>query len=125
MFKLYAVNNKHKSNVKGLWIDKGKVYHDFIHIAKYKTEHALRNGLSGLFLMNELSAFYTSRGKGYIVSNKGKVDILRHRRIYKRVKLHTSEVKGIIKKFGGLTIHKQKNGYIIEVYHNYNIKGKK
>ena len=118
MYKLYAVNNKRKSNVKGLWLDKGKVYHDFIHIAKYKTEHALRNGITGLFLMNELSAFYTSKGKGYIISTKGKIDVLRHKKVYKRAKLHASEVKGIINKFGGLTIYKKTSGYNIEVYYN-------
>ncbi len=125
MFKLYAVNNKHKSSVKGYWKSKGKLHVDNIHIAKYKTQHALRNGISGLFLMNELSAFYTSKGKGYIISTKGKIDVLRHKRVYKRAKLHASEVKGIIKAYGGATIHKHASGYIIEVYHNYNIKGKK
>ena len=124
MFKLYAVNNHKKSNVKGLWRDKGKVYKDNIHITKYKTKHALNTAISCLFLMNELSAFYTSKGKGYIISTKGKIDVLRHKKVYKRTKLHANEVKGIIRKYGGLTIYKKTSGYNIEVYYNYTIKGK-
>jgi len=118
MFKLYAVNNKHKSKVKGYWLDKDKVYKDNIHITEYKTLHALNTAITRLFLIGELSAFYTSGGKGHIVSKGGKVSILRHRRLYRRGKLSTSEVKGIVGKYGGATIHKRASGYIIEVYHN-------
>ena len=118
MYKLYAVNNKKKSNIRGLWKNGGKVYSDFIHISKFKNRHSLKRGISGLFELGEKAVFYTESGKGYITSKTGKTEVLRHKHLYKRAKLRTSEVKGIIEKFGGLTIYKRKSGYNIEVYYN-------
>ena len=118
MYKLFAVNNTKKSDVRGYWKNNGHIYTDKIHVAEYKTKHALQRGIKSLFDVGELSAFYTSEGKGYIIDKTGKRDVLEHRRIYQRGKLSASEVKGIVGKFGGATIYKKSKGYIIEVYYN-------
>ena len=117
-YKLYGINKTHKTGIRGFWQEGGKLYVDNIHLASYNSRHTLKRGIDGLFSLGELSAFYTSGGKGYIVNKTGNVDILHHRRIYKRKRLYTSEVKGIIKAYGGATIHKRARGYIIEVYYN-------
>ena len=117
-YKLFAVNNTKKSDVRGFWLDKKHIYADKIHISEYKTGHSLQRGINSLFNLNEKSVFYTSRGKAYLQNSNGKIDILEHRRIYRRNKLSHTEVKNIINKYNGATIYKKENGYIIEVYYN-------
>ena len=118
MYKLYTIDNKRRSKVKGFWRDdKGKVYIDNVYIVNCKTEKILLQGIKSLFDNKEKAVFYTFKGKGYIIDNQGKADILKYRLRLKRLKLSISEVKSLSSIYGGLSIYKMITGYIIEVYH--------
>ncbi len=115
-YTLYKVNNKVKSSVKGIWKAGGHTYFDSIHLTRYSKKSLLDGGIIDLFRQGELAVFYTYNNTGIIKSNNGKIDKLTNRQILKRQKLSIQEVKSLLQEFGGLTIYRKENGYLIEVY---------
>lgn len=125
MYNLYYVDNNKKSYIKGLWKDKNKLYHDNIYIKSYRHIQDLKKDIDKLFLLGEKTIFYNTRigvypdftFTGYIVDNKGNKKILYNRYFIKRKKISITEIKNLLKNYGGLTIYKHKNYSYIEVYY--------
>ncbi len=118
-YKLYTVNNSIKSKVHGYWVDKGKVYIDYIHIKAFNNRRGLELGIKELFAKGEKAVFFTEGGRAKIKSQDGQETILSKRQVLKRDKLSPSEVKTLLKSYGGLTIWNRKRSrglYFIEVW---------
>ena len=118
MYKLYNVNNKIKSDIKGLWRDdNNKVYFDNIQIITCYTKYKLLQLIRKSFLSGEKACFYTSGGIAYIMNNdKSIIELLGQKRIC-RDKLSIKEVKALLKQYSGLTIFKNRihDNYIIDI----------
>jgi hypothetical protein len=112
---------KHKTNIKGIWQgDNGKVYFDNIQVKSIPILY--RDYLSllkrELFNNGELCIFYKNiYNEGIIEDERGDKTILKNQRIFKVNKLSISLIKDILGKYNGLTIYKNDNDYIIEVYY--------
>jgi len=117
-YNLYQVNNQKKSDILGLWQNKGKIYRDKIHIQKYKTWEKLNQGINDLFSHGEKAIFYTYNRQGIIIDNTGNKNLLPYRLRLHRKKLSINEIKKLLSVFNGITIFKYHNRYVIEVYHN-------
>lgn len=115
--KLYKVI-KEDSNIKGYWLDKGKLYKDNIKIIPCKDNHSLYKGIRELLDKGELAVFYSIGDKGYCVDNKNRETCYNYRIRLHRKKLSCKEFKKLVKTFGGVTVYKLYDRYIIEVYHN-------
>ena len=122
MYKLYTIDNKKRSRVKGFWLDDNKkLYIDNVFIKRYNSKDKFRQGIKALFIQGEKSIFYTQGKRAFLEDNKGKVDVLRHRLRLRRSRLSGQEIKGLLRLYGGITIYNYKSivgYYIIEVYHN-------
>lgn len=116
-YTLYKVR-KTKSQIKGYWIDKGKLYKDNIKLVSHKDYEALNQGIQALFNKGEKAVFYTLTNKGFCVDTQGKLTVYNKRLRLHRHKLSASEVKRLLKHFGGLTCYKLQDKYIIEVFYN-------
>jgi len=115
--KLYKVT-KEKSGIKGFWLDNGKLHRDNISVDRVKSQEALQQGIKRLFASGELAIFYTDNKQGYCVEKSGRITILKYRLRLHRQKLSVKEFKKLVSLFGGLTVYKLYDRYIIEVYHN-------
>ncbi len=118
MYKLYNVNNKIKSDIKGFWQDNNKkIYIDNININYCYTDYKLLNLMRKSFLSGEKACFYTDNDKAFILSNDGKKTILRNKKTLKRHKLSVNEIKYLLSIYEGLTIFKKEYCYIIEIFY--------
>jgi len=123
MYTLYIIDNSKKSDIIGLWYDKGKLYRDNVFIKAYRDKKALQGDIDKLFLNGELTVFYTEKNIidkesiAYIQDKKGSIKTLYNRQILKRRKLSIREVKTLLLKYNGLTIYKYKGYYLIEIYY--------
>ncbi len=127
MFNLYYVNNKKKSDVKGLWTENKKTYSvDNIHIKAYRHRKSLNNDIKKLFDKGEKCVlysyvdndkFYENDFIGIIENENGEKVILNNRLFFRRDKLSIKEIKSLLSKYGGLTIHKRDKGFFIEIYY--------
>ena len=117
MFKLYTIA-KEKSKIRGFWQEngKGKIYIDKIKIENCENPKELNKKINFLFSQGEKACFYTAKNEAFIESANGKLESLRHCITWKENKLRTSLVKALLAQHGGLTIHKNENGYIIELW---------
>ena len=118
-YRLYRVDNSKKSAIRGYWADKGHIYKDNIHITKYNRRVDLSRGVKGLFDRGELSAFYTEKSRAIIQDRQGKKSILYNRQLLQRQKLSITEVKKLIKQYGGITIYNNKKSrglYYLEIW---------
>jgi len=118
-YKLYAVDNDKKSTVRGYWTEGGKLYKDNIHIQKYTRRWDLARDINGLFETGEKAAFYTDGLRAIIQTKDGNKSILKHKMVYKRERLSITEVKALLKAYGGITIYDNKKSrglYHIEVW---------
>jgi hypothetical protein len=118
MIKLYKVDNTKKSDIRGYWHNKNKLYKDNIKIIPCKDKRELSQGIKSLFDSGEIAVFYSIKNKGYIQNRQGKISRLNYRLRLHRQKLSVKEFKKLVLTFGGLTCYKLYNRYIIEVYHN-------
>lgn len=132
MIKIYIPQKKHKynkSNIRGIWQDKNKLYYDNIKIIEYNMP-IIGVFYQDIFLKylntikecyNQECIFYTIDDIGYIFYNKNKIDILSNKA---HITIDKNKLKitlqAILKLYNGLTIYKNKNNYYIEVF--YNIK---
>ena len=118
-YRLYAVNNNQKSDVRGYWTDKGKVYKDNIQIKKYTNKKPLYRDIKTLFDNKEKAVFYILGNIAIIEDIQGKKTILRHKQVYRRTRLSSQEVKALLKQYGGITIYNSKKSrglYHIEIW---------
>lgn len=115
--KLYTVT-KEKSPVKGYWLDNGKLYQDNIIIKDYRKTEALKDGIKKLFNKGEKAVFFCIMGRGFCQSKNGAITQYLYKMRLHRKKLHIKEFKMLLQRFGGLTVYKLHDRYIIEVYHN-------
>lgn len=118
-YTLYKVI-KGNSNIKGYWIDKGKVYIDSITQLKCNNKHILREHITELFNDGELAVFYTQGDIGIIEDNKGNIQELNKRLEFKHKKNidNTKKIKKIISQYSGCTIYNKRGYILIEVYTN-------
>jgi len=122
MYTLYIVNNSKKSDILGLWYNKGKLYRDYIHIKAYRTKKDLQGDIDKLFLQGENAIFYTEKNlvdkesMAYIINRQEDITTLYNRQVLKRYKLSITEIKSLLEQYGGLTIYKYDKRYIIEIY---------
>jgi len=118
MYTLYRLNNKAKSSIKGFWLDKGKLYKDNISLDRIKGKIGLDKGIKRLFSSGEKVVFYSQGKKGYCKGTTGKLTVYNNRLRLHRQKLSCKEFKKLVYLFGGVTVYKLYDRYIIEVYHN-------
>lgn len=110
---------KHKTDVKGFWIDKGKIYIDNIDIVTISGSHIdYLDALINFSLCNsQLAVFYKNiYNEGIIQYKDGKKQVLKNRTAWVEKHLKPSYVKTLLAQYGGLTIYRLKEGYLIEIY---------
>ena len=112
---------KYKTDIKGLWLDKNRVYHDNIKIDTIGAIHGdlLKSKINHLIKYdNQLAVFYKDYfNNGIIQDKQGDKIKLDKQKIYFVKRLKKSFIKNLLKKYGGLTIYKQEKTFIIEVYY--------
>ena len=119
MYTLYIVDNSKKSDIIGLWQDKGKIYKDYIRIKAYRDKKDLQGDISKLFLQGEQAVFYTKKNIiekesiAYIINRQGDITKLYNRQVLKRYKLSIKEIKDLLRQHGGMTIYKYNQFYVI------------
>ena len=124
MYKLFTIDNSKKSDIKGFWQDKNKVYIDNVFIRDCQNSKDLRQGIKELFNKKELAIFYIKNNKGYILDNKGNKTRLNNRIIKYRHYLSIYEIKKLLNKYNGLTIYRKiddltkEKYFVIEIFHN-------
>lgn len=116
MIKLYDIVN-YKTNIKGFWIDKGKIYTDNIRIKKLKYGYNILESKRILFnVKKQLAIFYIDKNKAYIENKQRDKTILKHCIRYKEKHLKKAYIKALLIQHKGLTIYKHKKYYIIEIW---------
>ena len=116
MYKLYDIV-KHKTSIKGFWLNKGKVYIDNINIIFCNGNYSFNGYKHILFEQKQQEAiFYIKNNQAYIENKQGNLTILKHRICYREPSLKCSYIKELLKQHGGLTIYRKANHYIIEIW---------
>ena len=112
---------QHKTDIRGYWIDKGKVYIDNIELLQYSLidkESFLRK-IHLMFLDGEQAVFYKDfYNIGNVRYSNGSWQVLKNRIEIIENKNPSSEyIKLLLKNCNGLTIYKIDNGkFLIEIY---------
>ena len=109
---------KEKSNIRGLWKDKNKVYFDNLITREYFSEkYAFLMAKRKLFIeKNQEAIFYTEKNQAFIEDKNGKIETLSNRIIIQINKIKPSFIKLLLNNFNGLTIFKIDNHYKIELW---------
>ena len=118
MYKLFSVT-KSKTNVLGFWKDEsGKIFRDKIRIVENLNGLKLYCAKKVLFSQGEKSVFYIAEklNTAIIENVNGQKQYLKHCITWKEKKLRPSLVKMLLELHGGLTIFKNKNDYILELW---------
>ena len=122
-YKLYFTDNKKRSRVKGLWLDRGKFIFDNIYIKRYSNKKDLQGQVKGLFDRGERAVFYTLGNNRAIIKDRtGHRIRLNKKALYRCQHLKTSKVKQYLARYNGLTIyHNVKRGYYtLEAFYKSN-----
>lgn len=116
MIKLYDIVN-YKTNIRGYWLDKNKVYKDNIRISNIKTNIRFKTEKHFLFdYKKQLAVFYIKFDRAYIENKEGDITILKNLIEYRLNKLSKDKIKELLYKYNGLTIIKEKNCYVIQIW---------
>ena len=115
MYKLFNIAN-HKTNIKGFWLDKGKVCIDNIVIKNYAGINLFNSNKKHLFRQGEKEVFYIKSDKAYIENMAGEVTILKHCIRYTEKHLSIKYIRLLLKQHTGLTIYRRYNQYVIEIW---------
>ena len=116
---IYIPQNKRKekTNIRGFWYSKDtkKFYYDYI-----KTIKSLTGDLHFVeYLRQEFkqeAMFFTHNDKAHIFYKPDKINVLKNRHITKHrgFKGLKKEIKDYIRIYGGVTVYKQRDSYLIE-----------
>ncbi len=112
---------QHKTDIRGYWIDKGKVYIDNIELLQYSIidkESFLRK-IHLMFLDGEQAVFYKDfYNIGNVRYSNGSWQVLKNRiEIIENKNPSNEYIKLLLKNCNGLTIYKIDNGkFLIEIY---------
>ena len=118
MIKLFDVVN-YKTNVKGYWLDNGKIYIDNVNIIDIYSLNNFKAYKQKLFKGNhQLAVFYIKGNKAYIENRQGNITILKHCIRYKEKHISKAYFKALLLQHKGLTIYKNDNNYTIEIWKN-------
>jgi len=113
MIKYYDVMN-YKTNIKGFWLDNGKIYIDNIQIRYKKTIEEIKEYLFDY--KKQIAIFYMQDNKAFILDNKGNKTILSHCTRYKEKHITKKYIKALLIQHKGLTIYRKKGYYTIEIW---------
>jgi hypothetical protein len=115
MYNLYTISKK-KSNIVGFWQDDKKIYRDNIVIKSFSSYRKFQLGIKKLFLQGEKAVFYEKLNIGYIENNNGMIEKLPYKIELREKTLKAGYIKALLFQHNGLTIFKNKNGYLIELW---------
>lgn len=112
MKTLYTIT-KEKTNIKGFWQDKNKIYIDNI-----KQKECTEQEKQKLFLSGEICIFYTSENEAFIEYQNNKIDVLRVKRIIHYKHINKTLIKELLNNFNGFTVYKNKTfkDYTIKIW---------
>jgi CRISPR-associated protein Cas8b1/Cst1 subtype I-B len=124
------LNKKIKTNVRGLWLnDNHKLYYDYLRqdllsfdLSQDNYKIRFYNYLDKIKTQyNQEALFYDYNGIGFIYYNRDKIDVL-NKVLRFNIGFNKKNLRGLIKKllrdYKGLTIYRDIQGYILEVYYN-------
>lgn len=116
MYKLYDVV-EYKTDIKGFWIDKGKLYVDNIIPYEYKDAYTFNTHKQILFeTKKQLAVFYAKENKAYIEDRQGNTTTLSNCIRYKEKHISKAYIKALLFQHSGLTIYRKQGYYIIEIW---------
>ena len=117
MIKLFDVVN-YKTNVKGYWLDNGKIYIDNVNIKEFSKEnYAFIISKRKLFrIKKQLAVFYIKNNIAYIEDCKGNITILKNKIAWNEKRITKEYLKILLLQHKGLTIYKNDNDYTIEIW---------
>lgn len=112
---------KYKTNIRGYWIDKGKLYIDNVKCIEYFAINTLSflAHKRQLFLSGQKCVFYKDiYNQGVLEYPNGTWEVLKKRKqIIYTCKPCQLDIELLLKKYEGLTIYKIDTGqYLIEIY---------
>jgi len=112
---------EHKTDIKGYWLDKGKLYIDNIELLKFPIIYndAFLNKIHLMFREGQEAVFYKDfYNIGNVRYKNGTWEVLKTRHEFiKDTKPSQEYIKKLLKINNGLTIYKIDNGkYLIEIY---------
>ena len=108
---------KHKTNIRGYWLDNGKVYKDNIEVKEIYSYNNLNVSIKKLFVIKkQLAVFYKRFNKAYIEYNDNSIDELKTCIVINVKKLSAKHIQNLLFKHNGLTIFKNKYDYTIEIW---------
>jgi hypothetical protein len=117
-YNLYTVT-KEKTKILGLWKDNesGKIFRDNIVIKNLSGENLYKEK-KALFSSGEKAVFYILENlKIAIIENEnGQKEVLQNCITWTRKNLRPSLVKFLLHEYNGVTIFKNQNGYILEIW---------
>lgn len=108
--------SKTKKDIIGFWQDGNKIYKDYIIKKSFNTNGELQYHKNILFKIGELAVFYTLGNKAIIEDKKGNITQLNNKKEYITKSLKKDMIKGLIEKYGGCTIYREKGQYKIEIW---------
>ena len=113
---IYEVSKK-KTNILGLWQDKDKkIYRDYISFYYPKSFPDFTSKIDLMFLQGEKCIFTVSKDKAFVISQENYPVTLTKNIQFKREKLSFNEIKDLLNKFNGLTIIKENNSFLIDIW---------
>jgi len=114
MIKIYDIV-QHKTNIKGFWLDNGKIYRDNIYIRQALSLN--RRIKYHLFdYKKQIAIFYMQDNKAFILDNKGNKTILSHCIRYIENHITKKYIEALLIQHKGLTIYRKKGYYTIEIW---------
>lgn len=124
------LNKRIKTDVRGLWLnDNHKLYYDYLRQDLLSFDLSQDNYKARFYLYldkikrqyNQEAIFYTYKDKGFIYYDKDKIEVLSKVLRFK-IGFNKKNLRGLIKKllrdYKGLTIYRDIQGYILEVFYN-------
>lgn len=118
MYRLYNVV-KNKTNILGVWKDNNKIYYDNIEIKEYTQSKILdfEQQIRNMFSLGEICIAYKYNNNMVLEYSSGKKEILKNRIEIKESIMPSKEyIEILLKNNSGITIYKERNYYIIEIY---------
>lgn len=122
---LLPSGKKVKSNIRGFWLDNGKIYYDYHKIKHlnlslvYNNRDKIYNTLESLRVKhNQICLFFydTDRQIAGLFYNPSRVDYFKEGLTFKHSFLSKDLLRYYLKRFNGFTIYNKKKYYKIEVW---------